>query len=302
MNANTTTMETPIYGIIYRLAFPNGQYIGQTIQGKDVRFKEHLRDTNAGSTLPVHNAIRKYYDDDQAKNKVEMTVIDTAYSLDELNTLEIKYINEYNTFNANGHNPTGYNMTIGGDGCKGYKFTEEQKENCKKVQQKRKEEHPEIAMNHSKIMKQRAINNPEIGIQHSIIMKQLYAENPAKKEEMSLLKLQQNMNNPEMARQQSELKLMMYEDKNADEIIAKISEKSKQQWQDPDKRQKIMDEKRNRFTMPFNVYKDGALIDSFDYVPDCASKLFGKTQDSNISAVLKGRKKSYRGYVFEYKV
>jgi hypothetical protein len=55
------------YGIIYLLSFPNGKYIGQTIQGIKIRFKEHLRDTKKGSTLPVHNALRKYKD----INKVE---------------------------------------------------------------------------------------------------------------------------------------------------------------------------------------------------------------------------------------
>ena len=276
-------MKESDYGIIYYLSFPNGGYIGQTIQGENIRWKEHLRDTNAGSRLPVHNAIRKYYNIDQTINKVKMIVIDKAYSLEELNNLETKYIIKYNTFNDNGNNPNGYNMTMGGDGCKGYKFTEEQKENCKKIQQKRKEEHPEIAMNHSKTMKQLAIDNPNIGIQHSIYMKQLYDNNPSKKEDMSKLKKQQNKDNPEMARQQSELKLMRYEDKDADKIIANISKKTTQQWKD------------------FDVYKDGILIDSFDYVPDCAFKLFGTKQDSNISAVLKGRKQIHRGFIFKYK-
>jgi hypothetical protein len=295
-------METPVYGIIYGLFFPNGRYIGQTIQGKNVRWKEHLRDTNAGSKLPVHNAIRKYYNIDATKNKVQMIVIDKAYSLEELNKLETEYIIKYDTFNNNGNNPNGYNMTMGGDGCKGYKFTEEQKENSRKIQQKRKEEYPEIAINHSKFMKKRAIDNPNIGIQHSIDMTQYYLDNPSKREEMSKLKTQQYKNNPEMAIQQSELKLMRYEDKDAVKIIANISKKSTQQWQDPEKRKKIMDEKLNRFSKPFNVYKDGILIGSFHYVPDCAYKLFGKKNDSNISAVLNGRRKSHKGYLFEYKL
>ena len=57
--------------------------------------------------------------------------------------------------------------------------------------------------------------------------------------------------------------------------------------------------KRSRFIKQFNVYKDGILIDRYDHVPDCAFKLFGKN-DSNISAVLKDRKKTYKGYVFTY--
>jgi hypothetical protein len=95
---------------------------------------------------------------------------------------------------------------------------------------------------------------------------------------------------------------MKFEDKDAVEIIEKIRNKSIQQWQDPEKKRKIMDEKRNRFSKPFNVYKDGILIGSFDYVPDCAFNLFGKKNDSNISAVLAGRKKLHKGYVFEYKL
>ena len=293
-------METKVYGEIYGYFFPNGCYIGQTIQGEKIRWKEHLRDTNAGCNLPVHNAIRKYYDIDPVKNKVERRILDKAYSLEELNILETKYIVECNTFNGNGKNPNGYNMTMGGDGCKGYKFTKTQKENCKKIQQKRKEEHPEIAINHSNFMKQRAINNPNIGIQHSINMKQLYFNNPVKKTEMSMLKIQQNIDNPEMARQQSEIKLMMYEDKSAYELITNLSEKSKQQWKDPEKRKKIMDEKRNRFSKPFNVYKDGILIDSFNYVPDCALKMFGKKTDSKISSALNGKIQKHKGYIFKY--
>lgn len=292
-------MDKKIYGIIYHLSFPNGNYIGQTIQGFDVRWKEHLRDTKKGSSLPVHNAIRKYYNKDSIKNKVKMNIIDNAYSLEELNELERKYIIEYNTFNNNGKNHNGYNMTLGGDGCKGYKFTDDQKTQCRKIQQKRKEDHPEIAINQSIIMKKYYSDNPEIGKEHGINMKKYYSDNPIKKEEMSKLKIKQNKDNPEMARQQSELKLMFYEDKYAVGIIMNLSKKSKQQWQDPTKKKKIMDEKRSRLTKPFNVYKDGKLIDSFDYVPDCAFKLFGKN-DSNISAVLKGRKKTYKGYYFEY--
>lgn len=288
------------YGIIYHLSFPNGNYIGQTIQGEKVRFNQHLKDTRAGSNLPVHNALRKYYDKDKSKNRVVMNLIATAYSLEELNELEKKYIIEYNTFNDKGKNPCGYNMTMGGDGCIGYKFTDEQKAQCSKIQQKRKEEHPEIPINHSKHMKQRIIDDPSIPIQHSIKLKQLYLNNPSKKEDMSKIKQQQNKDNPEMAKQQSELKLMLYEDKHANELIHTLREKSIKQWQDPEKKKKIMDEKRARLSKEFDVFKDGVLIDSFDYAPDCGLKLFGKN-DGSISAVLKGRKKSYKGYIFKYK-
>ena len=295
-------METPVYGIIYCLLFPNGCYIGQTIQGENIRWKEHLRDTKAGSTLPVHNAIRKHYNKNETQNNVKRIIIDKAYSLEELNKLEKIHIKNYNTFNDNGNNPNGYNMTMGGDGCLGYKYTKKQKEDCSKTQQKRKVEQPEISIKQSIYMKQRAHDDPNIGIQQGIVLRQFYCDNPSKRKDMSNIKKQQYKNNPEMAIQQSEIKLMQFQDKDAVERIKKIKNKSIQQWQDPEKKRKIMDEKRNRFSKPFNVYKDGILIGSFDYVPDCAFTLFGKKNDSNISAVLAGRKKLHKGYVFEYKL
>jgi len=294
-------MEKKSYGIIYRLSFPNGNYIGQTKQGFTTRWKQHLKDTKNGSKLPVHNAIRKYYYETEEKNKIKYQVIETAYSLEELNNLEIKYINEYNTFNNNGNNPNGYNMTIGGDGSGGYKFTEEQREHCRKREEKRKQERPELSINHSNFMKQRANDNPNIGMQHSIIMKEMYVNDPSKRVYMSNLKKQQYKDNPDMVNQQSELKLMRYEDKDGVELISAISEKTQMQWKCPEKRKKIIDEKRDRFSKPFHVYKDGIFIKSFDYVPDCALELFGDARNSNISAVLKGKKKTHKGYTFIYK-
>lgn len=285
------------YGIIYLLSFPNGKYIGQTIQGIKIRFKEHLRDTKKGSTLPVHNALRKY------KDTVNIEVIDKAYSLEELNELEKKYIVEYNTFNNNGKNENGYNLTIGGDGCKSYKFTDEQRDHCKKIQAERKIIHPEISKNHSKFMKERAIEHPEIGTNHSHCMKELYSKYPEKKETMSKIKIEQYKDNPDMARQQSELKLMFYEDKYASQTIDVIRENTKKQWNDPNQKKKIMDEKRKRFSKPFSVYKDGNYIGDYDYVPDCSNDLFGINSGNagNISAVLKKKRKLCRGYFFKYK-
>jgi hypothetical protein len=291
-----------VYGIIYGLFFPHGKYIGQTIQGINIRWREHLRDVKKGSTLPVHNAIRKYYDTDSSISQVEIKQIAEAHSEDELNELEKKYIIEHNTFNNKNKNPNGYNLTIGGDGCTGYKFTEAQKEVCKQREIRRKIEHPEIALNHSKCMKQLHLNNPSLAKQQSVRLKQLYSDNPSKKEDMSTLKKQQYRDNPDLAKQQSELKNMMYEDKFASNVVAEIRSKSLIQWKDPEKRKKLMDEKRARFTREFDVYKDEILIGRFDYVPDCALKLFGNNKDAtNISAVLKGKRKICKGYVFTYK-
>jgi hypothetical protein len=292
--------EVKPYGNIYRLSFPNGNYIGQTIQGINVRWKEHLRDTKSGSNLPVHNAIRKYYSKNPEENKVNLELIANAYSFEELNELEVKYILEFNSFKCN--NPEGgYNLTFGGEGVKGHSWTEEQRENFKIVQQKRKEDRPDIAINHSKIMKQRFKDNPELKNEHSLKMKKIYDVSPEKKENMSKIKRQQNKDNPEMAKQQSELKLMRYEDKDASLYKENLSRKSSQQWSDPDYRNKQMEYYRYKYKKEFKVYKDSNLIGSFDYVPDCAEAIFGKKSDGgNINKVLRGERKNHKGYEFKY--
>lgn len=169
------------YGEIYLILFPNGGiYIGQTIQGINVRFKEHLRDTRQGSNLPVHNALRKYYSKNPEENKVNLQIIAHGNSFDELNELEIRCISEYNSYKGN--NPErGYNLTIGGEGVRGHSWTEEQKEKHKLTQLKRKKDRPDIQIKHSIDMKQRFKDNPELRIQHSNKMKKIYSDNPKKK-------------------------------------------------------------------------------------------------------------------------
>lgn len=298
------------YGFIYKIEFPNRKhYIGQTSRSLEQRQNEHKQTANNGDTTYLYNALRKH----KMKDKLELVEIDTADNKEELDEKEIEYILMYKSL----YKENGYNGTIGGGGTSGYSFTEEQRKNVSKSQlhrfenpdareqcsksQTKRFENPEERKKSSIRMKQRSLDNPNIGIQHSICMKQLYHNNPSKKKDMSKLKIQQNKDNPDMGKQQSELKLMRFEDKDACEERKKISETSLTQWQDPEKRKKIMDEKRKRFGKPFDVYKNGILIDSFDYVPDCAFKMFGKSNNSNITAVLKGKKKSYKGYVFTYK-
>ena len=300
------------YGCIYQISFPNGKlYIGQTIQGIDARWREHLRHAQKGKAR-LYTALRKYHLKNVSESKVEYKVIAEGYSADELDFLEEKYIRELRTFHSDGK---GYNMTYGGEGRKGPmtpsvinllgepRLTEEQKQKCVETQRRRAIERPDIAENHAQLMRQRAIDHPEIGQKHSEHMKKLYEEHPEKREKMSRLKREQNIRDPDMARRQSEIKLMMYEDRNVGpQMIEKIREASRKQWANDEKRQKLMDEKRRRFSRPFDVYLivDGSFVAHFDYVPDCAEKLFGKKQESNISAVLNGTRKSYRGYRFQY--
>lgn len=78
-------------------------YIGATTQSIDARKKDHLQKSTTGTNCKFHHAIRTYGCD--SFNWVQ---IDTASTIDELATKEIKYISENNS------NEKGYNADKGG--------------------------------------------------------------------------------------------------------------------------------------------------------------------------------------------
>jgi len=74
-------------------------YIGQTIQDPNRRRLEHICDSKYTSrTYHFHNALKKY-----GENAFSFEVIAEALTLDELNSLEEKYIKEFDSI-ANGFN------------------------------------------------------------------------------------------------------------------------------------------------------------------------------------------------------
>jgi group I intron endonuclease len=78
---------------IYKITnLTNGKiYIGQTVQkNPKVRWYSHLADAREGSKNYLHNAIRKY-----GADNFTWEVIDTAESIDNLNTKEAFWLAEY---------------------------------------------------------------------------------------------------------------------------------------------------------------------------------------------------------------
>ena len=110
-------------GIIYIAEnLVNGKcYVGKTIRGFDKRIISHLYSAetvnDAGYNYYFHRAIRFH----GADNFI-WKIIDEGIQLDELNWCEMFYISYFNTFG-----PRGYNTTKGGDGCLGYRHTDEAK-------------------------------------------------------------------------------------------------------------------------------------------------------------------------------
>ena len=93
-----------IYAIQNRI---NGKvYIGQTTCSLEKRIKNHM--FSSSCCIVIYNALKKYGID-----AFNISTIDTAKNIDELNKLEEKYIKEYNSLS-----PNGYNLTTGGNNCK----------------------------------------------------------------------------------------------------------------------------------------------------------------------------------------
>jgi group I intron endonuclease len=96
----------------------NGKYyVGQTIKKNiHARWNAHLREMRSGSNFRLHNAIRKY-----GTENFTIEMLTTATSWEQLNQLERIWIISLHSYDR----ATGYNMTMGGDGVKGYKHSAE---------------------------------------------------------------------------------------------------------------------------------------------------------------------------------
>src|SRR5574343_2808 len=107
-----------IYGIIYKVTnkINNKSYIGETTATLKRRKSQHKYSAKNNKYKCVfHDAIRKY-----GWDNFKWTEIYQCNSSKELDEKEMYFIKEYNTFA-----PNGYNLTIGGNGKSGYKWTDE---------------------------------------------------------------------------------------------------------------------------------------------------------------------------------
>jgi group I intron endonuclease len=98
--------------IIYKVTNKiNGKaYIGQTVFSLKNRKNRHVSETlNRKDNIYFHKAIRKY-----GSENFDWKILQKCDTIEELNKLEIHYIELYDTFN------NGYNLTKGGKGAVGY--------------------------------------------------------------------------------------------------------------------------------------------------------------------------------------
>lgn len=240
--------ENKIYGIIYLFRFPNGNgYVGQTIQTPfKKRIKNHINDTKQNSNLRFHNALRKFINEFCEKKVYDLVeVIDIAYSFEELNWLEIFYIEKLNTYYKNGG---GYNMTLGGEGTNGYIITDECREILRqrttmlwKTDNYRSKMEDAYTDERKEILRINAFdmwNNAEMrtiminGISKSITEKW---NDPIYYEKM-INALHNRAKNPEFIKKMSQIIKKVWENTDYRE---KQSQKRKELWEDPDYKEKV---------------------------------------------------------------
>jgi len=107
--------------IIYliRNKLNNKCYVGLDRHSGDKRWKDHLRRSRLPEqTQLIDRKIKEY-----GESSFEYQVLCECHTIDELKEREVYFIEQYNSFVGNGH---GYNLTLGGDGCFGFKMTESQ--------------------------------------------------------------------------------------------------------------------------------------------------------------------------------
>lgn len=111
--------------IIYKIENKeNGMiYIGQTVRTLRERTLEHARNKETY----IDRTMNKY-----GIEHFDISVIDTAETMDELNEKEIYWIKHYNSMK-----PNGYNLCYGGNNTKGFHHSEESKAKMSKIQKER---------------------------------------------------------------------------------------------------------------------------------------------------------------------
>lgn len=112
-------------GIVYLVRNKvNGmQYVGQTCWSLEARKERHEKLAEKGSKTHFHNAIRKY-----GVDAFDWRVLWSNVDKEDLNDLEIRWIELLNT-----RSPNGYNLTDGGDGFKGNHTEEAKRQISEKV-------------------------------------------------------------------------------------------------------------------------------------------------------------------------
>jgi len=151
-------------GIVYKITnLINGKaYVGITTKTLERRLKIHMTAKNE-KHLPFHRALNKY-----GLEGFSCDILIDDEPWEELCKLEKYYIKHFNC-----KSPNGYNLTDGGEGFSGFKWTEEQKKNHSM-------HNPEFLIRNKEFMssEKNPMKNPEV------VKKFIGENNPAKRLEV----------------------------------------------------------------------------------------------------------------------
>ena len=259
---------------IYKIVFPNGKhYIGLSTRTLDERKKEHRNSAIVDKPKKiVHKALKKF---DMIDTFELILIDDSAKSIDELYEKEIFYIQKYNSYYKN---KKGYNMTLGGDGNHGYVYT---KADRKKISQRAIEQFSNPEQREK--ARQRAIerySDPEQREKVSKAQLQRFS-NPEEREKARERRIEYHKNNPEAREKASQIKKEHY--KNNPE--ARKKEKNRKLF-------KVFRKHTMEFIKEFEYQ-----FEAIEYI----KKEFNiNVSPSLISAVLNKKRKSAKGFLFEY--
>jgi group I intron endonuclease len=161
-------------GSVYKITclINNKCYIGITIQNPpQKRWIQHLHYDRAHYRDKL--LFRAF--DKHGKQNFIFDVICQTKNIDYLKELEVYFIEKYKSY-VNRISPdgfSGYNMTLGGDGVFGLKFSPEAKDRCSKAQTLRHEKNPELFQNLIKKW-QKAGRNKKTNEKRSLSLKKYF--------------------------------------------------------------------------------------------------------------------------------
>lgn len=123
IDLESISKQSGIYKIINKIK--NKVYIGQAVNLKQ-RIQTHLNSVKKTHNYPLYHSMRKH----GVENfDVEILIQEKNLTKQELDDLEIDFIRLYNSIDR----LFGYNLTKGGEGTVGFKFTKESKDKMSKT-------------------------------------------------------------------------------------------------------------------------------------------------------------------------
>lgn len=247
---------------LYCIDFPNGKkYIGVTSKGIENRIKSHIN-ASARIDSKLYRAIKKH-----GIENLSVSYLGSINDPSEAEIVEKAFIELYDT------KSNGYNSTEGGEGIRGFIYTEKARENIS-IAQKARFKNPEERLKASLAEKKWIKENPELAEKRNAVRKEATTNNEHR-EKMSRIMKTFYASNPDLPKKQGETLSAMY--KENPKLRTQIS-------------------RSLGGTAIKAIFQDGEEL-VFSTMTECAREL--GLSSGNIGMVLSGKRNQTGGYIFE---